>query len=171
MNKFVFVLLGVLLINTLTFAQQTKFNNTKVGNVYNIDFPEYMTRTYGLNNSASIQYHNAEKEAYTIVIDDEKEEIKMVGIEIKDLEGYYEFFMEGFKLDSSEIISKNTITINNLNAIQVEIVGSIDSTKIYYIITFVDSKEYYYNIISWTLYEFKESLINDYKKIAASLKE
>lgn len=169
--KILLILFGTLLLNNLIFSQGTKYSPVKVGHIFNISFPNYMTRTYGLNNAASVQYMNIEKEAYTIVLDDEKEEITLAGIQINNLNSYYDFFISNFDMDSAVVLSKSEIQINKNNSIQCELSSEVEGAKIYYYITLIETKEYYYSIISWTLFEQKDKLIVDYKKIAESLKE
>jgi hypothetical protein len=47
----------ILLGNQLK-AQESNFQEKKVGNVYHVSIPDYMTKSYRLNDAASLQYLN-----------------------------------------------------------------------------------------------------------------
>ena len=51
---------------------QGKMIEYKTGHVVKLSVPEYMSRTSGLNDDACLEFQNAVKEVYTIVIQDDK---------------------------------------------------------------------------------------------------
>ena len=56
------------------------FSVKKGGNCFTMDIPEYLTRTFDLNDAASLQYQNTSKSVYVIVIEDDKAQLESLGI-------------------------------------------------------------------------------------------
>lgn len=54
-------------------AKTAVFAPKRGGNCYTLDIPEYLTRTFSLNDITSLQYQNTSKPAYVIVIEDNKD--------------------------------------------------------------------------------------------------
>ena len=83
MKKFtlqsIFVTSVLLGLQLTTLGQQASFLEKEIGNVYHVSIPDYMTKTYKLNDAASLQYLNASKETYVIVIEDSKDELTDLG--------------------------------------------------------------------------------------------
>lgn len=153
------------------FSQDYQTKTIKIGHVFYLDIPEYFVRTTSLNNSAIVQYMNEMKGAYLIVIDDNKEEINLSGGNFVTPKDYFDFFLSGFKTDDTNILSAQSLKINGYDAYQSEITANIDILKIYYLITIIESKDYFYNIICWSLFNDKDKFKNEYIKIANSFKE
>jgi len=163
-------LLVVIAANQL-IAQEKGFTNKKIGNIIYVDVPDYMTKTFGLNDVAKVQYANAEKEAYTIIIEEDKEDIKSAGGGFANPQEYFQFFMGSFGIDSIKIISEEPAKSGKFQAYQGQVDGRVQEMNLFYLITIIESPTHFYNVISWTLFENKDKLINDFKKIASSLKE
>ena len=51
-------------INTQEVKAQSKMNKFIAGHKFEIQLPDYLIKTGGLNNSASIQFKNTVKEVY-----------------------------------------------------------------------------------------------------------
>jgi hypothetical protein len=64
---------STVLLFSVIATGQTTFNQYKAGNVFDIAVPDYMTRTIGLNDVATVQYKNSVNDIYTIV-EDSKED-------------------------------------------------------------------------------------------------
>jgi len=172
-NKIILTIicLFVSLAFNVSTAQEKGFINKKLGNIIFIDIPEYMTKTYGLNDVAKAQYQNTDKEAYLIIIEEEKEDIKIAGGGFANSKEYFKFFVESFGIDSIKIMSGEEMNKGKFPAYQGQIEGFVNGLKLFYLVTIVESPTHFYNIISWTLFERKSDVINDFKKIASSLKE
>jgi hypothetical protein len=54
---------STVLLFSVIATGQTTFNQYKAGNVFDIAVPDYMTRTIGLNDVATVQY---KKTVYTL---------------------------------------------------------------------------------------------------------
>ncbi|MFH1051665.1 MAG: hypothetical protein V1779_12155 [bacterium] len=152
-------------------AQEKGFTKQKMGNILYIDLPDYMTKTIGLNDIAKIQYQNTEKEAYLIMIEEDKEDIKLAGTEFTNAKDYYNFFIGNFGIDSIHVTSEEEVKTGKFPAYQAQVDGLVQGLNLFYLLTIVESPTHFYNIISWTKMDNKQQLINDFKKIASSLKE
>jgi hypothetical protein len=152
-------------------SQEKGFTSKKFGNIIYLDIPDYMSKTFGLNDIAKVQYANAEKEAYTIIIEEDKEDIKSAGGGFANPQEYFKFFMDSFGIDSIQIISEVLTKSGKFQAYQGLVDGVVQDMNLFYLITIIESPTHFYNVISWTLKENQDKLINDFKKIASSLKE
>lgn len=169
------ILTTICLILALTgnelISQEKGFSTKKLGNIIFVDVPDYMTKTFGLNDIAKVQYANSEKEAYTIIIEEDKDDIKTAGGSFENSQDYYNYFIKNFGIDSVEVLSEAPTKSGKLNAYQAQIAGHIDNLDLFYLVTIIESPTHYYNIISWTMAENKNQLIDDFKRIVSSLKE
>jgi hypothetical protein len=147
--KNIFLLLVFILLPAAISAQS--FSSQKGGHCYTLDIPDYMTKTYSLNDVATLQYQNIQREAYSIVIEDEKAMLESLGIKFVDAADFLEQFIAEYKVGS-----ENRKT-------------SLHTT--YMLITVVESKTHFYKIMSWTLAGNKDKLKSDFQKIAKSLKD
>lgn len=170
MKKY-FLILAMLLSTSNLFSQD--FAKVKGGNCFSIDIPKYMTKSYDLNDVASLQYQNSIKEAYVIIIDDDKEHLESLGVKFVNSKEFLESTVSNFYSEAQDrkIGSINEFVSNGLGHSQVEITLRADDTDLYYLITAVETNEHFYKIICWTLLENKDKLKNDYKTISKSLKE
>jgi hypothetical protein len=107
--------------NHCIYAQNADFQEQKVGHVYHVSIPDYMTKSYSLNNAASLQYLNAAKETYLIVIEDSKEQLVEAGIPFSGPGDFFEHFVASFADKSSEISPRQNLKINGNQAVQAEI--------------------------------------------------
>ena len=151
-----------------------------IENKYSVAIPSFLTKASGLNDDASLQYQNAWKEFYVIVIDESKAEMHKAFVDnnltetyTNDIKGYSELLMNGFEKaisvsHKSEIIDT---TINNMPARLLTVSGRTEGIDAYYSLAFIQGKERYYQIMAWTLsnkeYEYKDKM----NRIMYSLKE
>lgn len=132
-----------------------------IDNKYKMDIPGDLISTSQLNDDASLQYFNAFKELYVMVIEDTPDEVYAAITEL-ELEGEYPFNFEGFCMlacsgeeDVFAAVSdrqklKNT-TINGLNACTFDNTRTINDVDVYYKMALVQGDETFYQIITWTL--------------------
>ncbi len=157
------------------------FNTISVNDQYQIDIPRFMKSTTGLNEEASLQYQNLFKEAYTIVIDEPKDEFVNI---FKELDSYNEnislienyrdiqlqLFNERMRVNTQS--SPRSLKINGLDAEQVDMDAHVEGVdeEISYFLTFVEGPENVYMIMAWTLKSKKEEHAKTYGVIAESFK-
>ncbi|MEZ4857812.1 MAG: hypothetical protein R2781_03290 [Flavobacteriaceae bacterium] len=150
--------------------------------LYEMQVPEFMKATTGLNTDASMQFQNIYKETYLAVIEESKDDFINT---FKDLNEYDEskspaenyqtiqvdFFTEEMQITRKERPVK--MKINGMDAEQVEFVGRVAGIDfdIYYLMTFIEGKETLYMIMEWTLSSNENTYKDTFKYMANSFKE
>jgi hypothetical protein len=168
------VLLLISAFILLTSAlNSTPFTSQKGGHCYTIDIPDYMVSTYNLNDVASIQYENAAKEAYTIVIEDSKAQLESIGIKFMNPKEFLMQFTSGYLLEAVDrkLGSVSEFVSNGYNHSQTEMSWDQDGILFFMVITAVETNTHFYKILSWSIVENKQSLYEDFIKISKSLKD
>ncbi len=157
---------------TMTAQAQT-FSLKKGGHSYTLEIPDYMTRTFSLNDVASLQYMNSTKEAYVIVIDDEKELLESLGQKFTNAEDFLYHFLKTYNKDAEDRKTGEISSfLANGNAhSQVTMTWKNDELSFFMIITTVESRTHFYKILTWTLAENRDLLRKDFLKIAKSLRD
>ena len=139
-----------------------------------------MRETTELNDEASLQYMNAFKEAYVIVIDEPKDSFVTVFKDIDEyidsisvLENYkkeqiesFESFVTGFKVYNEE-----KQKINGLNAITLNVDGVVEDFDVTYTYGFFEGKETLYMMLCWTEQSSKNKYKPTYKTMLESFSE
>ena len=174
-----------ILILTILFITSCQSGDTErlvtVENKYSISLPSFLVKaSTTLNADASLQYMHAWKEFYVIVIDESKSEMQkaltdnnLMDKYSNDIKGYSDLLLVGFE-QSISISHKSDMVdtlINNLPARVLTINGRAEGIDAFYSFAFIEGKERYYQIMTWTLsskeYEYKDKM----SKILYSLKE
>ena len=167
----------------LTFPDD--FQNAKITaeyGDYSLHVPKYMKKTYELNDEASLQYMNALKEAYIIVIDESKQDfidvyrdLETYDETISPLENYRNIQMESLRetitIDNESPAKK--LKIRNVDAEYVEIDGKVEGVnfEIAYSLGFIEGKEKLYLIMAWTLGDRRTKFEDTYEQVMKSFKE
>ena len=167
-----FAALSLFILLTISGYSVT-YSPQRGGNCYTLDIPDYMVRTYKLNEVASLQYQNISKEAYTIVISDSKEQLAEIGVKFIDSKEFLKGFTDSYMADAKnrKLSQVTEFEINGNKNAQTELTWSTDDTDYYMLITVVESKENFYKILCWTITENKDMLKNDFINISKSLKD
>lgn len=160
---FVFSLLG--------YSQN--FTSQKGGNCFSLEIPNYMTKTFELNENASLQYHNTGKETYVIVLEDTKEELQSLGLVFESAKDFLNDFVSTYQTEATNRIVSEIIEFesNGNKCAQLEMSFTNQEVDFFMVVTSVESSGYFYNILCWTLLEFKDTFKNDFYRIAKSLRE
>ena len=155
------------------------FNLITINNEYIMYVPKYMKVAYDLNEEASLQYQNAFKEAYVVVIDESKEEFVEIYREIDEydeslsvIENYKKTQVQYFEEDMNiaKLTEAKRNTINGLNAEVIEMdarIAGIDF-DITYTVAFIEGNEKVYMIMAWTLESKKAKYRPDVKQMINS---
>lgn len=169
--KFLSICIILICVN-LTLKAQTKFEDHKVGHEFMVSVPEYMMKTNDLNSNASIQFMNSVKKAYSIVLDESKADQLLAGVKFT-IDEYYDDLITNFtkSLTNVELSQPMSFKEKNGKYKQVQMNATVDSVDIAYLITCIETDKYFYRIISWTIKENKNKLINDFIRIGTSLRE
>lgn len=165
------IILGFLSILFASCNSKTEYQTVKVKNKYSLKLPDFLSETQTLNSEASLQYQNALREFYVIVLDEPKAQFP--NQEAINLEEYKNIVLENMKLNLSEptISSIEDTIINGLKAKIFSISDNTQNIEIYYQFAYIESKSNFYQIMTWTLENRKDKFSDDMDKIIASFKE
>ncbi|GHC66040.1 hypothetical protein [Ulvibacter litoralis] len=158
-------------ITSYSFSQE--FTTEKGGHCYTLEIPNYLTKTYDLNDSATLQYKNTLKEAYIIVIPDSKDELTSLGTTFIDSKEFLNFFIKDYQIESKNRTITDVVEFksNQKKHAQVEMTFNVNENDFYMLITTVETETHFYKILCWTLLENKDKFRDDYIKTAKSLKD
>lgn len=160
------VLLLLLITSCFDFEQKAEkldtsdFVPVKINGQYQLSLPSYMSKTDELNDEASLQFMNALRETYIIVIDESKLDLE----ESLEYSGTYDSnlsLLENYKLvqmttfndsmaENPQLKTEST-TINGLKSELVQFMGQMESYEIDYHIGFIESEENVFFVMLWTL--------------------
>jgi hypothetical protein len=151
-----------------------------IENKYSISIPSFLTKVSGLNDDASLQYQHAWKELYVIVIDESKEEMQnvlsennLIGKYSNDIKGYSSLLLNGFE-QNINVSKKSKVTetlVNNMPARLITVSGKVEGIDAFYTIAFIEGKNRYYQIMTWTLASKENEYKDKMNQILYSLKE
>ena len=162
-----------ILLSSDTFGQ-TALKTHKIGHVFSITLPDYMSRTVGLNSAANFQYKSEVKDVYGFVIGDDKEELKLAELNFSSVTEFHEDFMKSFLTDAEK---KNIGTpvvkkIGETSFLECDVTyfDKEAEGEIYYLVGVVETKSAFYKILSWSLAENKDKFKADFQNILYSFK-
>jgi len=168
-------LLTALILLSITSFGQAAFKEYKAGHVFSISLPDYMTKTTGLNDVATIQYKNAVKDVYGFVIIDTKEELKMIEMTYSSINEFYDDFIKDFvPEEKNRVVSPakyKKIGTTNFAEADLTYYDSEAKADIYYLIGVVETKDVFYKVMSWTTADNKAKFKADFQKILYSIKD
>ena len=176
MNRIQLLWIGLLLFASINWHPafaQAGFNIQKGGHSYKIEIPEYMQRVFDLNEVASIQYMDASKPAYTIVIEDSKEELAFFEIQYQDAFDFISAFIGVFKADftTRKVGKLVEFEAGGIRYAQTTMHWEEEELSLYMLITVLESPTHFYKILSWTTREWEARLKDDFQRISLSLRE
>ena len=148
--------------------------------LYTIELPGYMSEVTDLSEDASLQYQSIVNDIYVMVFDEPKENLGNAiydnGLEddyTDDLDGYAKLLTTGIA-DNVEFISVPSFTdkqINGLNAKIVDFSGTAEGVKAYWMVAFIEGRNNYYQISTWTSLDRKDKLHKDMEAMIESFTE
>jgi len=149
------------------------FSEQKVGHIYYISVPDYMTKAFDINDAASCQYQNVEKEAYAIVIDDSKEDLSSLDMTFSGPRHFFDDFIKDYQAEAEQrqVSTPKEFQQNGIKFLQAEMSYVFEGTGIFMIITIAETKTHFYKILTWTLSDNKQTLQSDLSRIAVTLRE
>lgn len=167
--KILYSIFFLCVFTTISISQNLE--RKEAGNCFSLEIPSFMAKTWDLNDVATLQYANSVMEAYTIVIDDSKEELNSLKMIFQNPTEFLQHFTETYQLESPNrtITAITEFESNNYPHAQVEMSWGEGDDSIYMLITALETEKHYYKILCWTLLRNKELLKKDYMAISKSL--
>ena len=151
--KFIAAALTLFILSSCNDTVET----VKVDGKYTIDLPSYLNKADDLNKAASLQYKNEMREFYVLVFDEPREDFHKAvtagGLDYgPNLDGYSGLLADDItKASGLEVHPElKKKTINGLNARILEIEGKVKDLDIYWKIAYLEGKNRYYQILTWT---------------------
>ncbi len=170
--------LGILiLLVTLAFQSyaQPVMKEQKVGHLFYVSLPDYMSRTVGLNDASVYQYKSVVKDVYGFIIEDNKEELALAELKYASINEFFEDFIKDFlkdedqrKISSAKYQKKVDISFAECDASYYDKDAKME---IYYLAGVVETKSSYYKVISWSSGENKDKFKVDFQKILYSFRD
>jgi hypothetical protein len=146
----------------------------KVGHIFYVSLPDYMSRTLGLNDVSVYQYKSVVKDVYGFIIEDDKEELALAELKYASINEFFEDFIKDFlkdedqrKISKSEYQKKGDISFVECDASYYDKEAKIE---IYYLAGVVETKYSYYKVISWCEGTNKAKFKADFQKILYSFR-
>ena len=175
MKKSITLFTTILVLITTSVFAQTTMKEFKVGHIFNISLPAYMSKTIGLNAAAGIQFKNEEKAVYGIVIEDTKEDLLLAEAPYTSIDNFFKDFITDFvkgeeKRTESAPITKKAGTTNFVEC-DVSYYDKESNLEFYYFVGIVETPTSFYKVLCWTLLENKAAYKADFQKILYSLKD
>lgn len=171
MNRILFLFIFALATNALT--AQTTFKAQTGGHCFTMEVPDYMSKTYDLNEVADLQYFNADKPAYVIVIHDFKDQLESLDMVFEGPKSFLEDFLEYYQNDAEER-SLGAITefyTDHAKFAQVELTWRMEEEYLFMLITTVETAGHFYKILAWTSKDQAGNLVPDFQKMIRTIKE
>lgn len=170
MKKYSLLLAG-LIIGLHSFAQD--FVTQSGGHCFTLDLPGYLTKAWDLNEVASLQYQNTMKDVYVVVIEDNKEQLESLGMKFTGPQEFLDNFLNGYQQEAKKrkVFRLPEFENNGIRHAQAEISWKEDDVDFYMLATIAESPKHFYKILCWTTVQNSDKYMDDFKKIAKSLKE
>ncbi|MFI5171635.1 MAG: hypothetical protein ACHQFW_04550 [Chitinophagales bacterium] len=120
--------------------------------------PKYLHQDKKINPKAIVAYSDTSGQTFFMVIREEVPDTEMENVTI-ELENYYTFVRSGITdgLKNARIFNDKSTIINEEEAIIAEIEGEYGGEKVYYCLAVIKTREYFYQLIGWTLKQNKET--------------
>lgn len=171
-------ILALCLFLSLASCEESKNVETiTVPNKYTVELPDYLSKAHDLHDDASLQYQNALKEFYVVIIDEPKQDFFNIAKTTEDFpadfEGYHQILKSGLEesIQKIEISESKDLQINGLKAKTFSLTGEIEAIPVYYDVAYIEGKDRFYQIVTWTLKNNKEKYETQMHAILSSFKE
>ncbi|WP_018479897.1 hypothetical protein [Pontibacter roseus] len=138
-----------------------------------MQIPEYMVKTYELNDDASLQYFSKNKEAYTIVLEDSKEQLEQLGLKFTSAEDFLSNFTNDYRKEAKKrkLGKVNTTQANGNQVAQAELTWKDEDGEFFMLVSAVETKTHFYKVLCWTIAANEKALKEDFSQLAKSLQD
>lgn len=163
----------LILISANTFGQK-KNDHIKIGHVFYISLPEYMNRTVGINDFASVEFEDSIKDIGGFIVVDKKEDILLAKKYYSSIEQFFNNYIHTFSIRKiEEVFNKTTKKINGKNFIECDMSYTDEASgiDIYYFLAVVETDCCYYKFLCYSKLENSEEYKPVFQNILFSIKE
>ena len=165
---------NLVFLSTIAFTQ-TNMKEVRAGHVFYVSIPDYMTKTLGLNDAATIQFKNTPKDIAGFIIEDSKEDLVLAEIHYASLHEFYDDFIKDFVKDEEKRKASNPISkkVGETNFMECDVSYYDKELKleIYYFAGLVETPTTYYKVLCWGTIDSKANYKADFQKILYSIKD
>ncbi|MFT6279311.1 MAG: hypothetical protein ACJAU0_002139 [Flavobacteriales bacterium] len=151
------------------------FQSAVVEGIYSIKVPNYMSVSNDLSEEASLQYESLTKDAYLIVIDENKaefieifNELDMLDSTKTALENYTKYQKESIAstMDVTSVSELREITINGNEALMIQIDGGVPevNTDVTYLLAVIQGNANLYSVLYWTTKEQAKKMLPHFEQ-------
>jgi hypothetical protein len=159
----------------------SEFKTETLEGYFQISIPKKMKKTSQLNSEASMQFENNHNNTFLVILQEDKSDfLKAYGEAgyldntMSDIENYRKLQVDYFikRLTVLEKGEPDAVKINGKNAAQIEFTCQVPTanSNIFYVMTFVESEDDLYMIISWTLSLLEDEHKDSFYAMANSFK-
>ncbi len=136
----------------------SNFNHIVKKGSFEIYLPKYLKPDKKINPKATLAYADSANNTIFMVIRDQIPNTEKDNITIQ-LENYFNFAQLAIfnTLEDPKESKRENIFINLNEAITAKIEGKYGDQKIYYCLTVVETENYFYQLIGWTLFKLKDT--------------
>ncbi|MFN8712728.1 MAG: hypothetical protein ACK5Z2_07730 [Bacteroidota bacterium] len=178
MKNITLLLFIALIASSCDLNQKDK--TVAVKNKFSLSVPASFSKQKGLHEDASLQYGNLLNEFFVIVVDEPKAEFHSVLEEnglsesfSSDINGYADILIPTYD-ETIENLRKSDVVDTMINTMPAKILtlsGRVENMNVFYTVAFVEGKDNYYQIMTWTLANRKSRYSDAMKRLVCSLKE
>ena len=162
------LLIGFLLV--LSACRKGEATETiEIPKIAQIRVPTSMRPVQNLNEAAVLQYRDASRKLYLVVLVDAKEAVATDFVDL-NLEEYYEFAFRNIENNLLNVQAVQRDTAAGASLIYGDIEGEFSGKVLYYKIGVLEIGEYFLQVIIYTLQEQREQLEPVMQKILFSVK-
>lgn len=170
-------ILALCLFTILLSCDSKEVQTVTIKNKYTLQLPGFLSKATDLHEDASLQYQNALREFYVVVIDEPKQDFYNIAETTEDFpadfEGYHQILRSGLEeaIEDIDIAPTKDTQINGLKAKTFSLTGNIETIPVFYEIAYIEGKDRFYQIVTWTLKDNKEKYSEQMRNILSSFKE
>jgi len=161
--RFIFSLLiltsVIISCKTKSHQKVSDVNKITIDSSYTLEVPKYMEAMDNLYNQASLQYGSRNKDAYTVVINENKKDfigyfrnIGKYNENVSVIKNYAAAQVNYFRLNmkATKVEQYDLNQINNYNAHQFRIEHRVNYYKMAYVIAYIETEDELFMIMNWT---------------------
>ena len=170
-------ILALSLFTILLSCDSNEVQTVNIKNQYSLEVPDFLSEAHDLHDDASLQYQNALREFYVVVIDEPKQDFYDIASTTTDFpadfNGYHQILRSGLEesIQKIEITPSKDTQINGLKAKTFSLTGEIEKIPVYYEVGYVEGKDRFYQVVIWTLKDNQQKYKTQMQKIISSFKE